>query len=82
MSTDQPLDRATPEPTLDELLAEVRISFWMCPVPEHERNSSRPTVEWRAGVAYCLTPGCDRTSANTTRADYGFLPGDPDVKRL
>lgn len=70
------------DPTLDELLAGARVSMWVCPVREHRRNGNRPTVQWRDGVAHCLTDGCDRTSANTTRADFGFRPTDPDVLEL
>jgi hypothetical protein len=47
---------------LESVFANVRFSFWMCPVAEHEKNGDLPTVEWRGVVAHCLTPGCDRTS--------------------
>lgn len=79
MTTSQP---PAGEPTLEELLGNVRVSMWVCPDREHRRNGHGPTVEWRDGVAHCLTDGCDRTSANTARADYGFRPTDPDVLEL
>lgn len=43
------------------LLAEIgqmRVVFWCC--PEHVGAPHR--VEWREGIAYCLTDGCGRTS--------------------
>ena len=48
-------------------LATARIKFWVCPVPGH-RDRRGPngelvgTVEWDGDVAYCLTPGCLRSS--------------------
>lgn len=52
----------------------VRARFWTCPIDGHSTSRGlRPlheltqTVEWRDGIAYCLTPGCGRT--NTDPAD-------------
>jgi hypothetical protein len=48
-------------------LATARIKFWVCPVPGHsDRRGPNGelvgTVEWDGDVAYCLTPGCLRSS--------------------
>jgi hypothetical protein len=55
-------------------LGNARVRFWMCPVPEHDGRGEpiRQTVEWRDGVAHCLTPGCDRTSLDHRRAVEAF----------
>lgn len=48
-------------------LGNVPVMFWTCPVRGHsdsDRHNPRQTVEWRDGVAHCLTPGCGRTSDN------------------
>jgi hypothetical protein len=50
--------------------APVRIRFWVCPTEGHSDHTApgadptKPTVEWRAGVAYCLhpEPRCNRNS--------------------
>jgi hypothetical protein len=54
---------------LRELLGNVRVRFWQCPIEEHHgppygsRQPIRATVEWDSeGVAHCLTPGCTFTS--------------------
>lgn len=70
------------DPTVQDVLGSARVVMWVCPVREHRRNGNRPTVAWRDGVAHCLTDGCERTSANTTRADFGFRTTDPDVVEL
>jgi hypothetical protein len=50
----------------------VRMRFWACPVVEHrdrrdEQGRPTTTVEWdEHGIAHCLTPGCDNTSAPKT----------------
>ena len=49
-----------------EELGKLKVMFWMCPVPEHAElevyGLRMPTVEWQGDVAYCLTPGCRRSS--------------------
>lgn len=41
---------------------------WVCPVKAHrtlkDGELDLPRVEWRDGVAYCLTPGCSRSSVD------------------
>jgi hypothetical protein len=48
--------------------ANIRMRFWLCPVPGHSAGTWSPTltqtVEWRGDIAHCLAPGCDRTSAD------------------
>ncbi len=47
-----------------------KIGYWICPLEGHSDsrldNTGMPTqiVEWSGNVAYCLTPGCGRTSAD------------------
>ena len=41
------------------------VQFWTCPDGHSEVKPGEPlrqTVEWRGGVAHCLTGGCRRTS--------------------
>jgi hypothetical protein len=51
-----------------EDLGQFRVRFWVCPVKGHRTLSDGeldlPTVEWRGDVAYCLTPGCKRSSVD------------------
>ena len=56
------------EPVLSKLGA-MRVQFWICPKrAHHDRTGPQgerlATVEWRDGVAYCLTPGCGRSSVD------------------
>ena len=48
------------------LLGHLQVQFWVCPDGHSMQDSGgdRPTVQWRDGVAHCLRPGCDRTSAS------------------
>lgn len=55
-------DLAGEPPSLLELLGDVRVRFWACLIPGHDKNGGYPTVRWAGGVARCLTPGCIRTS--------------------
>ncbi len=56
-------------------LGDLKVQFWMCPDGHSERAVEEPlrqTVEWRENVAYCLEPGCTRSSAKpVTEADRG-----------
>lgn len=47
---------------LAELIGDVRVRFWVCPVREH-RDRDTVTVEWVDGIAHCTAPGCANTSA-------------------
>jgi hypothetical protein len=42
-----------------DAIADMRVQFWTCIVPEHR------TVEWRGDVAHCTAPGCEVTSEHT-----------------
>ena len=61
-----------------EGLGKLPIQFWVCPVPGHSQHREdaplRQTVEWRAGVAHCLEPGCGRSSADAPAALDGWQP--------
>jgi hypothetical protein len=48
-----------------EALGDVKIQLWFCPEPGHSDSKTPPrqTVDWRDDVAYCLEPGCGRSSA-------------------
>jgi hypothetical protein len=51
-------------------IGRLRVQFWLCPIRGHSEGTWAPgelvtTVEWRRNIAYCLTPGCARTSADT-----------------
>lgn len=56
----------------DELMAglgQLQVRFWICPKQAHHDRigpdgERLPTVEWRDDVAYCLTPGCGRSSVD------------------
>lgn len=53
-----------------EELLNARVQFWLCPVDHETRfHGGFPfqTVEWRGDVAYCLEPGCGKTSAEKAR---------------
>lgn len=53
-------------PDLPEELLNAKIRFWMC--PEHKGwpgDPDRGRVEWRDGIAYCLTKGCTESSRKT-----------------
>jgi len=56
-----------PKGVIESALAKARVVFWVCPIREHRRRivdgHEAATVRWRDGVAYCLTEGCGRTSA-------------------
>lgn len=64
-----------------EGLGKLPIQFWVCPVPGHSQHREdaplRQTVEWRAGVAHCLEPGCGRSSADAPAALDGGQPATP-----
>lgn len=49
-------------------LGQYRIKFWVCSIKAHrirkDGELDLPTVEWRGDVAYCLTPGCGRSSVD------------------
>lgn len=59
----------SPEPAEEwpEELLNARIKFWQCPDRHPDRRDDKgwptQTVEWRGDVAYCLEPGCGKTSA-------------------
>lgn len=59
-------DQEPAEEWPDELL-NARIKFWQCPDrhPDRKDDKGYPvrSVEWRGDVAYCLEPGCGKTSA-------------------
>jgi len=64
-------------------LGNVRVQFWVCPVRGHSNSRTWPdgpaqTVEWRKGIAYCLKPGCWRTSADPkdSRSDLRVIADD------
>ncbi len=46
-----------------EEVLRARVRFWVCPRGHSSTGPLRPTVEWRDGVAHCLTPTCPHTSA-------------------
>jgi hypothetical protein len=50
-------------------LGPFQVRAWVCPIKAHRAGSNPgelplPTVEWRGDVAYCLTPGCKRSSVD------------------
>ena len=75
MSVDPSAD-TTP---LWDLFADVRVRFWVCPVPGHKDRAGLPTVRWVDDVAYCLTPGCGRCSATTGPAAHLTVMSTPAV---
>ena len=50
----------------------VRAQFWVCPIEGHSEGAWHAglvqTVVWRDHVAYCLAPGCGRTSVDPEAA--------------
>lgn len=50
--------------------ARFPVQVWVCPRKGHQDRGRDdagvllPTVEWRGDVAYCLTPGCNRSSVD------------------
>lgn len=67
---DSPRETASAKKDWPEELLNARIRFWTCPDGHSERAPDAPlrqTVEWRGDVAYCLEPGCGRTSADSPR---------------
>ncbi len=86
MSLGDELDRAFPPAILpdpaftDEVFAAIgkmRCQFWVCQVEGHSEGAWSDaglvqTVEWRGDLAYCLAPGCGRTSADP-REERGDL---------
>ncbi len=53
-----------------------RARFWLC--SDHRKGS----VEWRGDVAYCLEPGCGKTSAADHLAACGCLINRADAHRV
>jgi hypothetical protein len=79
MNLGDELDKAFPTHTLPpsafddadlrETLGRMRCQFWACPVDGHSWGTWAgrelvQTVKWRGDLAYCLAPGCGRTSAD------------------
>lgn len=68
---------------LAEALNNVTFRFWTCPAGCSNRHgdANRPvqTVEWRGKVAYCLHPGCGRTSADESVDVYGHDLGEEET---
>jgi hypothetical protein len=65
---------------LTEALGPLKVRFWVCPIEKHRHNYPEPhrvTVRWIGDIAHCQEPGCFRTSANTTEADYPELQDTP-----
>jgi hypothetical protein len=64
-------------------LGDVPVRFWACPIDGHSHGAWSPdlvqTVEWRKGIAYCLTPGCARTSDNPFAGDTRMVVDDGRV---
>jgi hypothetical protein len=50
----------------------IRARFWTCPIDGHSEGTWHDgltqTVEWRKRIAYCLAPGCGRTSVDPAEA--------------
>lgn len=63
-------------------LPDAPVRFWICPI-EHPREPLREQVRWVDGKAYCLEPGCGRSSGcncdacRTARIFSGHLIGLP-----
>jgi len=71
---------------IERALGNVRVRFWTCPVRGHSNSSTWPdgpaqTVEWRKGIAYCLKPGCWRTSADPKTSRTGLCVITDDGRR-
>lgn len=52
-------------------LPPMRIRFWTCPVHREQRDEQgyrNAIVEWREGIAHCMTDGCALTSAAAAQA--------------
>lgn len=47
---------------LMEMLGNVTISFWVCPVRDHRDRENTVTVRWEGDVAHCTVDGCGLTS--------------------
>lgn len=56
---------------LREILGNVRVVAWVCPIEGHDNQPGEPlrvTVDWDDnGVAHCTTPGCPFTSNGPKR---------------
>lgn len=50
-----------------ELLADVPVRFWQCPVEEHAERKGEVTVRWDGDTAHCTADGCPRTSKDGGR---------------
>jgi hypothetical protein len=58
----------------NDAFLNARVRFWLCPVKGHRNRQDRngwPVVEvgWVADAAFCLFPGCGRTSLEPNRAE-------------